>query len=132
MKLPSQRKILREDLKDAPSWINGIIDPLNSFMQMVYQALNKNINEDNLASQIKEITYKTPASYPIMEVIEFQSILRTKAVGCSILQIVDKNSHVPALGPCYAPWVDNNGAIQIYPITGLEPSRTYIVRLRIV
>ncbi len=39
MRLPSQKKILREDLKDAPAWVNGLIGPLNAFMESVYQAL---------------------------------------------------------------------------------------------
>lgn len=66
MKLPAQRKILREDLKGAPEYVNGIIDPVNSFMESTYQALNKNLTlNENIASFVKEITYLVPfnASY---------------------------------------------------------------------
>jgi hypothetical protein len=131
MKLPSQKRILREDLTDAPDWVDGIIDPVNSFMQTTYQALNKNINEDNTASQVKEITYTTTAAYPTATVVEFASTLKTKATSLTIMQILEKGTYTPAAGPCYVPWVDNNGVIQIYSITGLQASKTYIVRVRL-
>ncbi len=131
MKLPSQKRILREDLKEAPEWIDGIIDPVNSFMQTVYQALNKNVNEDNTASQVKELTYKTTAAYPVAVIVEFQSTLKTKATGLAIMQIFEKGTYTPAAGPCYIPWVDDNGTIKISSITGLEASKTYTVRVRL-
>lgn len=132
MKLPSQKKILREDLKDAPSWVSGIIEPVNNFMETTYQALNKNINEENTASQIKELIYKTPSTYPAMDNIEFVSTLKTKAVGLTVIQVYEKSTYTPAAGPCYAPWIENNGTIIIYPITGLAASKTYVVRVRVI
>ena len=130
MKLPSQKKILREDLKDAPDWVNGIIEPVNNFMESAYQALNKNITyNENIASQIKELIVKTPSTYPVMENIEFMSTLRTKALGVQVMQVFEKANYTPAPGPVYVPWIENNGNIVIHPITGLEASKTYIVRL---
>lgn len=131
MKLPTQKKILREDLKDAPNWISGVIDPINNFMETVYQTLNKNVTEENTASQIKELTYKTPSTYPTMDNVEFISGLKTKARGVAAMQVYDKDTYTPAAGPVYVPWIEDNGTIIIYPITGLQASKTYIVRLRI-
>jgi hypothetical protein len=131
MKLPNQNRILREDLKDAPEWVTAIIEPLNAFMQNVYQALNKNIDENNTASQVKELTYVTTAAYPTAVDVEFQSTLKTKATGLSILQIVEKSNYTPPPGPCYVPWVENNGVIVVKAITGLEASKTYTIRLRV-
>jgi len=132
MKLPSQKKILREDLKDAPDWVSGIIGPVNNFMESVYQALNNNITfSENIASFIKEINYKTPSTYPTMENVEFLSSLRTKAIGVQCLQVFDKSDYTPAAGPVYVPWVENNGKIIISPITGLQANKTYVVRLLI-
>lgn len=130
MRLPSQKKISREDLKDAPDWVNNLIDPLNNFMQTVYQAMNKNINEDNTSSQIKEITYKTPSTYPVMDPVEFQSTLKTKAVGCTIMQCIEKGTYNPVETKNPA-WVDDNGVIRIFTITGLQADKTYIVRVRL-
>lgn len=132
MKLPVVKKILREDLKGAPPWISAIIEPINSFMESVYQALNHNLTyTENLATFVKEITYTTTASYPMMDNIEFTNELRTKATGLQILQVIEKVDYRPAPGPVYVPWKDENGTIVLSYITGLEASKTYIIRLLI-
>ena len=130
MKLPIQRKILREDLKDAPDWVSGIIDPVNQFMETVYQMANKNIDEVNLQSQIKEVTVVVPSTYPVMDPIKFQSTLKVKATGCTILQAIDKATFKPVATGNPA-WIDNNGVITISEITGLTASKTYIIRFRV-
>jgi hypothetical protein len=129
-KLPSIKKILREDVKDAPAWINAVIEPLNQFMENVYSALNKNITfSENIASFVKELTYKTTSAYPTVETVEFPNILRTKASGILVLQAVEKSTYTPAAGPVYVPWVEDNGTILISSITGLQADTTYVIRL---
>lgn len=131
MRFGSTKKIKREDLKDAPSWISGLIDPLNSFMETVYQTLNSNVTfQDNIASFFKEITYITPASYPSgVEDISFQNDLKTRAQGVVVVQAYDKTTYTPMLDPVYVPWVENQGQIVVSKITGLEASKTYTIRL---
>jgi len=130
MKLPIQRKILREDLKEAPSWVDGLIGPLNNFMETIYQALNKNIDEVNLLSQIKEVLVVVPSTYPDMEPVRFQSTLKIRATGCTILQCTNKATFIPVATGNPA-WVDNNGTIQISSITGLTAGQSYTIRFRI-
>ena len=132
MKLPTIKKILREDLKEAPSWVNGLIDPLNSFMETVYQALNKNITlSENVASFVTEFTYTTPSGYPIGQgTFSISNTLKTRPIGVLPLQVYDKITYVPAPGPVYIPWAYQNGnLIEISTITGLEASKTYTVRV---
>lgn len=129
-KLPTIKKILREDVKEAPAWITAIIEPFNSLAEFVYQSMNKNLNfSDNIACFIKELSYKTPSTYPTMDNVEFINELKFKASGLLVLQAVDKSNYVPAAGPVYAPWVENNGSIVISPITGLAANKTYLIRL---
>jgi hypothetical protein len=78
---------------------------------------------------MKELTYKTTAAYPTMSDIQFVNDLKFKATGVQVLQAVEKSTYVPAPGPVYVPWVENNGAIVISSITGLEASKTYSIRL---
>jgi len=131
MKLPSQKKILKEDLKGAPAWINGLIDPLNSFMESTYQALNRNITfTENVASFVKEITYKTSSTYPSgQETISFRNELKTKPIGCLVMQVYEKTTYTPAPGPVYIPWVEDQGSVVVSTITGLEADKTYLIRL---
>lgn len=130
--LPPQKKILREDLKDAPSWVDLIINPLNSFMENVYQTLNRNVTfPQNIACQIKTISYVTPSTYPTMDDLKFMSTLKTKATGVMLWQIVDAN-YLPPPGPVYVPWTEDNGSIVIKPLTGLVASKTYTLTLLVV
>lgn len=131
MKLPNQKKILREDLKDAPSYVNGIIVPVNSFMETTYQALNKNLTlQENIASFVKDITYTTPAGYPVMDTITFQNQLKSKPIGVMVLQCYERDTYIPAPGPVYVPWVQGiSGDIVVYPVTGLAASKTYTLRV---
>lgn len=130
MKLPVQKKILREDLKDAPDWINNVIGPINNFMETIYQAMNKNIDETNTQSQIREVTVVVPSTYPTMEPIKFPNTLKVRATGCIILQCIDRSTFLPVATSNPA-WVDNNGVITISAITGLIASKTYTIRFRV-
>ena len=63
-KLPSKRKLLREDLKEAPAWIDNLLGFINPFFEDVYFAFNKNITfKENIASQIRELNFETTATY---------------------------------------------------------------------
>lgn len=134
MRLPSIKKILREDLgSDAPKWVDAIIAPVNSFMEAIYNMVNKNITyTENIASNVRELTVRTSSVYPVMDKIEFTSDLRTKSIGVTILQAYEKLTYIAAAGPVYAAWVENNGTISISGITGLEASKVYIIRFLIV
>jgi len=140
-KLPNQKRVLREDLKDAPSWIDRLITPLNSFMESVYYALNKNITfNENIASQIKEIEFTTLSTYSTaspkidgFQVIQFPHSLKNKPFGVTIQQITEKSgTYNPITSPVCIDWYDNNGVININYITGLEDSKTYIIRLLVL
>lgn len=131
MRLPVLKRVLREDLKQAAKEIGPLIDVLNSFMETVYQAMNRNITlNENIYCRIKELSYKTPSTYPagVLDV-EFMSDLNTKATGVMLMQVYDKALYLPPPGPVYVPWVENNGNIVVSTITGLEADKIYMVRL---
>jgi len=132
MRLPPLKKLLREDLPGAPDWVSPMINVINSFFEASYQLFNKNIAYDqNIACQIKEISYSTPSTYPAIDDIQFVSGLKIKATGCIVLAAFDSETYTPAVGPVYAPWQDVNGNIVIGPITGLVASKNFTIRLLI-
>ncbi len=131
-KLPTIKKILREDVKDAPEWISAVIEPFNSLAEFVYQSLNRNLTfRDNVACFVKELTYKTPSTYPTMDDVQFTNELKVKATGVELLQAIEKSTYIPAAGPVYIPWVENNGLIVVSSVPGLAASKTYLIRLLI-
>lgn len=131
MKLPTQKKVLREDVKGIAKEIGPLLDTLNSFMETVYQAFNRNLTfRENIAAQIKEISYVTPSTYPAgVDEMRFISSLKTKATGVILMQAFERSTYEPPPGPVYVPWVEDNGDIVIGTITGLEASKTYTIRL---
>lgn len=47
---PSVRQIAREALKDAPGWVDGLLQPLNTFMRQVVDLFTGNLTvSENLA-----------------------------------------------------------------------------------
>lgn len=129
-KLPPVKKILREDVKGAGEWVNAIIEPVNSFMESVYQSLNKSLTYgDNLATFIKEVIVRTPSTYPVMDAVEFLSELKFKASGVVVLQAVEKSTYTPVASQ--VAWVESNGTIRISMFTGLAADKVYVFRLLI-
>lgn len=133
MKLAPQQKISAEDLKEAPPWATEVLVPaLNQLMENVYNVTNGNIDESNTKSQVVNLTISTPSSYPAsMTPIKFQSILRTQAIGCQILQCIEKLSFTPVEMPACPAWLENSGQITINTLSGLAASKTYTIRFRL-
>lgn len=135
-KLPSIKRILREDLKEAPSWVERLIYPLNLFIEQIYSALNKNITfQDNIAAAFKELTFTTKATYSSndWESISFQSGLRTKVSGVVLLQITPLDGTYSAIfSAAQVSWYESQGTIIINYVSGLENSTKYQIKLLII
>ena len=129
-KLPVQKRLRREDLPDAPGWMDVVIDVINSFLESLYFALNKQITfTDNIACQIKQLSFLTNSTYSGgilagFTKIQFNHNLKTKPIGVEILQILP-NSGTPIIKPVCLSWSQENGNVYINYITGLENSTTY-------
>ncbi len=135
-KLPIIKRISKEDLKEAPSWLDKVLYPLNLFMESVYTALNKGLTfQDNFASQIKDVEFTTPTNYVSAQnfnKVTFVHSLKTMAIGISILSIHEKQSSAVIKNAVSLDWRDINGTININFVTGLEDNKKYIIRLLIL
>lgn len=100
-------------------------------MDTVYQALNRNITfSENVACTIKELSYVTPSTYPSsVDPVQFLTGLKIKSSSVILMQVYDQATYTPPPGPVFVPWVENNGSIVLGTLTGLEASKTYLVRL---
>lgn len=134
-KLPSTKRILKEDIPDAPGWTTRIIGPLNQLIESVYSALNKNITfRDNIDSQIKELDFQTPSDYSTkgFNKLQFQRLTRVRAEGVLVLQIFEKESNELVLEPVSIAWSEANNEIRVVYITGLKPDTKYRVSLLVI
>lgn len=133
MKLPNVRRILKEDLGGiVPDWTLGLIGPLNSFMESVYQTLNRNVTfSENIASFIVELIIKTDGSGVISETTFLNQLkggVRAQAV--LVCQIYNKVTYAPIANTGMA-WSTDGVNITISEINGLDVSSTYVARLLI-
>lgn len=134
--LPATKKISRADLgKDAPDWVNNLLSPLNSFIEQVYTALNKNITlPENVASQIIDIEINTPSDYSTggFPSINFKRTLARKANLCIIGRAVETTSNSIFSTGVFPTWEDNNGTIAVRYISGLQNSKSYNFTLLLI
>lgn len=137
-KLPTIKRILREDLPEAPPWIDKMLSPMNKFFEDVYNALNRNLSfVDNVTGQTKELTFETLAAYDgtaaNWENLEFPRTLKRKPTGLLLMQIIqNEDNHTAIETAPYIDWLDENGTIKIYLITGLTASKSYTVKMLLI
>jgi hypothetical protein len=64
--------------------------------------------------------------------IKFTKSIRTRAIGCQVIQISEKTTNTVITEGVTVDWVEINGQIIIRHISGLKPNTTYNVRLLVV
>lgn len=133
-KLPTQKYISREDLKEAPAWIERLLYPINSFMQSVAQALQKNLTfEENIACAVKEYRFQTPATYPTdMPFIRFSTDMKRKPRGLILLKVGLYAAEAEPTGEATVSWAESEGVVTITAISGLAASKDYIARFLVI
>lgn len=135
--LPSTRSILREDLRDAPDWIERLLTPMNTINSSFYNALNGTLTYvENIRAQIKEITFQTPSTY--VSASDFNSItfpltLKSRPVEVRVMQIIEKqDTYTPIKKAVWANWTLGNGEVIVDYISGLKDSTNYFVRIIVI
>lgn len=135
-KLPSIRAILRESLTEAPSWIVKLLDPLNSIIETLYSALNRQITfSENIACQIRTISFTTSATYSTGDFsrLTFESSLGVKAKGLLLGQILrDEEPYAAIQEGVSLSWREQSGSIQIDFVSGLANSTRYLLTVFLV
>ena len=130
-RLPTTQRIRREDIPDAPGWVDRLIYSINLFFEAVYSALNKQLTlQDNLAVQIRKISFVTSATYSSgdFDTIAFTRTLATKAFVLLIGQITEvADNYTPITEGVSPSWRDINNEIQITHMSGLKDDTRYNV-----
>jgi len=130
---------MREDFKEAPDWIIGLLTPLNSFMSSVYYALDNQLTfSENISSAIKELSFTTRSDYssadPKTDGWEDRKIynpLSVKPQGVILVKIVDLTNYKVITDPVNVFWDYLDSYVLIKYITGLDDSTKYKVNFLI-
>jgi len=137
--LPSINNINKEDIPDAPAWVESLINPLNTFMREVYYALDRDLTiNENMIGAIRTISFTTRSDYLTAPVKEDgwvqQSITGPINVKPSIValgKITDTATFKVTTSPTGIDWDYLNNDLRINYIAGLKPSTRYEVILLI-
>ena len=137
-RLPLIKRILKEDLPEAPDWVTRLLYPLNLFFENVYNALDGNITfGENIESQSKQITFTTSSTYDgsqaNFETISFPNELRRAPNGLILLQITQIEGTFTSITTApFVNWLNVNNIINIYLITGLTASKSYRLKILLI
>lgn len=125
--LPTIKRLTREDLKEAPPWIERLIYPLNLFMDAVWTALNHGLTfAENIRSQEKTFQI-TAAATAALNTTSFACTMRTIPKRMLVGNVVDitTGNYVTIGAAVFVEWRYNDGNILITSITGLTNGNLY-------
>lgn len=136
MRLPSLKKLLREDLKDAPEWFDIVIQSFNTLVDAVYFVLNRNVSfQDNISCIIKEIEFYTPADYSSggFNSFSINNSLKRKilAVICGSVKY-SRKTYQPINQAVSIDWQELDGVVSVNYVAGLQPSTYYKISLVLI
>ena len=123
--LPPIKRITKEDLKDAPAWIDRLLYPLNLFLDFTYRAMNGNLTfVDNITAQKYGFTI-TAGAAATDNTLKFTPTInkRPEFILCTA---TEKNTnYAPIAQAVYVEWFYDGSFIQISSITGLTNGKIY-------
>lgn len=133
-KLPTQRRLSKEDFPSAPDWFDRAISVLNSFMRDVYAALNGQLTfGQNVAGMLKEFKLVAGAA-AANNTFTFTHDLKKKPEGVTIQQLTAvSGNYSPVTSAVSLSWrLNDNQEIVIDAITGLTNGTTYNIRVLVI
>lgn len=127
MILSNIKRIRREDIKEAPSWIDRIIGPFNIFVDTVSNAFNKKITfQDNIQCFFKTVEV---VSLPFT----IANDLPVKPSAVFIAQVYETNSPTATIGTAITvEWGIVSDGIQIKNIEGLTAGTKYTITMLVI
>jgi len=128
MKLPIIQRFQKQDYPGSPDWFTRFIADLNSFTEIAWNILNKNITlADNVDSQV--YTFPITAGLTAADnTLSFELTMNHPPSAMILGGVVDQAAYSAALPAAAAvQWTQSGTAIRITGISGLVPGQTYSV-----
>lgn len=128
-KLPFQNQILPENFPEQKSWIPNLLSPINSFMQNVIRALNKNLTfNENFDGAVLTVTID--GTFPLDVLWDNRNRPTVAFIG-SCREV--SGNHTVINTAIYLDWeMSIDGKFRINNIAGLSASSSNPFTLKIV
>jgi len=133
MRLPSFKRLVEQDFdKDNQGLIRTLAGVLNYGIEVLYQALNRNVSiRDNIKCTVKDITVIVDSTgTPTQNNTFLVDIPNSRVEGVTVISAVNQtnSNHYPTSG-VFISGVQNTNSYLISKITGLQTGETYTLRL---
>lgn len=134
--LPNVKSIRKEDLGDAPDWVDNLLSALNSFMESIYTIVNGNLSfSENINCKIFNYVFITKSDYTTngWDNINISVKLNNKINGVILLAVYNvTDTATLSLTAKSVEWDEQPNSCRIKYISGLANSTKYQVRLLII
>lgn len=129
--LPAYKKIRKENIPEAPKWVDFIINPFNEFVEKVYSLFNKGITfDDNINSDKITLPGFTTNDLPYT----FQNRIKGIPAGLQVIKAqIEAGSFIQIGAPVFPEWEYNsaNNSIILHNLTNLSSDKKYSIILRV-
>lgn len=123
MKMSTNVELNRQDIPEAPSWINKLLYPLQLFMIEVRGALTSNLSfQDNVSCVVKQIPLQAGAS-DTDNILQFSFPLGRQPITMSIYVARQDGTYEVVYPQVSWNYVNNN--IMVNGINGLTSGKIY-------
>lgn len=133
-KLPSVRRIAREDLRDKeiPKWVDQLLRLINNFFENVYSALDRNITfNENIRTQEKSFTITAGATATDNQ-YSFLLDLPIAPSGVWVIKALETdNPTTPVTSAVFVWWRRESNNLYIESIAGLTNGTKYTITILI-
>ena len=127
--LPDTRRLNREDFQDAPNWIDPMLTVINTFMDSVYNIMNRNISlTQNLNIQIVAINVETDTNSDIKPV-KLKTTVRGRVAGVSVIRVITTDTS--SISP-FVSFIQNENILTISNIASLNSNQKYKIILLVI
>lgn len=127
--LPDVRRLNREDFQNAPDWLDPMLNVLNSFMDSVYNIMNRNVSlTQNLNFQIYSMSLETDSNGDIKP-LKIKTTVRGKVVGIIPVRIISTDTSL--LSP-FIYFTQSEDTLTITNIANLNNDQKYKIIVLIV
>jgi len=131
LKLDNIRRILREDYpKDSQETIERLAGILNPFMEQITRALDKQLDFNNLAQELKTFNVEVASDGSIIEGGKIKLALsgRIAGVSCINARNLTNVSHYPESQP-FLSTTTTGSIMTVNDITGLQANERYEITI---
>lgn len=133
-KIVDYRRLLKEDFKDAPAWLDRLIFPVNMFMEQTYSLFsNLSIGDNIIGAYSNPITFTTSATYTSGDFTGISFQWRYPSIRAREMRIssIVRSDGVPIITPVtVVQWSQpQTTLVRADYIAGLANSTRYVVTL---